>query len=316
MMRGLSLDDDDTQDTIFYRSSCISSRLEAGNERWKCQSPTESNKCVALAQPGNDRPASNCLDDLCHLNYKWLLERCDDDSAFVCEVLETLNQDGSFHVAQIRKTLSDHSFQKAVFHAEFLASSASNVGAWDLQRRAGSLQEMAQQAAQGANDLGELCRLASEVETAFRRCQSSIAAFHALYDFKSCDPEPHARYPPLDPPAPPHDKGGPTVTVADKMGAVFGQLRARVLQLRQHNCGGRVEAVRAEAAAIAATAADCCCRGLAAHAARAAEATGYVPRSVLDELEQQLDTAEAMWLGGCLGCKGPRTPECAADSDC
>jgi hypothetical protein len=162
---------------------------------------------------------------------------------------------------------------------------------------------MAQQAAQGAHDLGELRRLASEVETAFQRCRSSIAAVHALHDFQCCDPQPGSCHPPLDLAPPPHSTDGPTVS--DKMGAVFGQLRARVLQLRQHNCSGRVEAVRREAAAIAATAADCCCRALAARAARAAEATGYLPRSALDELEQHLDTAEAMWLGGCLGCRTP-----------
>ena len=117
MMRGLSLDEDDTENTIFYGSSCISSRLEAGKERWICQSPTEFNTCCGLEQPGKDRPASNCLEELCHLDYKWLLERCDDDSYFVCEVLQTLDQDGSFHVAQIRKALSDQSFHKAVFHA-------------------------------------------------------------------------------------------------------------------------------------------------------------------------------------------------------
>jgi hypothetical protein len=122
MMRGLSLDEDDNEDTMFNGSACISSRLEAGKDR-RCQTSTEWNSdCFAWAQPGKDKPASNCLDSLCHLNYKWLLARCDDDSTFVCEVLETLDQDGSFHVEQIRKTLSDHSFEKAVFHAVYPTS--------------------------------------------------------------------------------------------------------------------------------------------------------------------------------------------------
>ena len=124
MMRGLSLDEEDTEPDIgLCASSCTASRFEAGKERWRRQSQTELiSNCCALERPGKDIPASNCLDGLYHLDYKWLLERCDDDSTFVCEVLETLDQDGSYHVAQIRKALSDHSFEKAVFHAVILAS--------------------------------------------------------------------------------------------------------------------------------------------------------------------------------------------------
>jgi hypothetical protein len=163
---------------------------------------------------------------------------------------------------------------------------------------------MAEQAAQGADDLpvGELSRLASEVETAFLQCQSSIAAVYTLYNYhRDTEPGP-------DPQPPPNANAGRAA--ADKMGAVFGQLRTRVQQLSQHNRGGRADAARAEAAAIAAIAADRGLRGLALHAARAAEGSGYMPRGGLDELERHLDTAEAMWLGGCLACsfKSPQAP--------
>jgi hypothetical protein len=117
MLRGLSPDENDTADIMCYSSEFISACQEAGKDQ--CQSAKKNSNCHALKHPGNNRLASNYFDNMDHLDYYWLSARCDGDSTFVCEVLKTLDQDGSLHVAQLRKTLSEHNFHEAVFHAVF-----------------------------------------------------------------------------------------------------------------------------------------------------------------------------------------------------
>lgn len=82
------------------------------------------------------------------------------------------------------------------------------------------------------------------------------------------------------------------------MGAVFRRVRRRMERLRRYNRAGRFREAREQAAAILGAAAPAGCRRLAAQAARLLSGSGYLPAAAVDELEVQLDAAEAIWASG------------------
>jgi hypothetical protein len=76
---------------------------------------------------------------------------------------------------------------------------------------------------------------------------------------------------------------------------LFRRLRRRLDRLRRYNRTARYREVREQATAILGAAAAAGCQRIAGRAARVLGRTGYVTAATLDELEQQIDTAEAMW---------------------
>jgi len=91
---------------------------------------------------------------------------------------------------------------------------------------------------------------------------------------------------------------------APDMEAVFADLRRRLDRLRHFNMANRESAARREAAAILSAAAGAGCKRIASRAARLLlpstkanrEAAGrYLSAGALDEVEVQLDAAEALW---------------------
>mmetsp|Transcript_61071 Transcript_61071/g.164094 ORF Transcript_61071/g.164094 Transcript_61071/m.164094 type:complete len:247 (-) Transcript_61071:116-856(-) len=100
------------------------------------------------------------------------------------------------------------------------------------------------------------------------------------------------------------------ITTAPKSGAspdieaVFADLRRRLDRLRRLNMANRGSAARREAAAMLSAAAGAGCKRIASRAARLLlpstkanrEAAGrYLSAGALDEVEVQLDAAEALW---------------------
>ena len=140
----------------------------------------------------------------------------------------------------------------------------------------------------------DLLTLTANIEDAFSNCLPDIAHIHTMYRFHQ---QRHGTEKLSEQRRRPDDYYGPMV-IDSKMATFFQRLRVRMRQLRACNACGDVDAVREDAAAIAEAAADCCCRGLALRAARVAGTRGYVTSWEMDELELQLDTAEAMWLSG------------------
>ena len=92
----------------------------------------------------------------------------------------------------------------------------------------------------------------------------------------------------------------PTAGDADdtRMAALFRRARRRLERLRRYNGAARFREARDLAAAVVGGAAGGGCRGLAAAAARLLDGSGYMPAAAVDEVEQQLDVAEAIWASG------------------
>jgi hypothetical protein len=82
------------------------------------------------------------------------------------------------------------------------------------------------------------------------------------------------------------------------IGGVFRRVRRRLERLRRYNRAGRFREAREQAAAILGAAAPAGCRRLAAQAARLLTGSGYLPAAAVDEVEVQLDAAEAIWTSG------------------
>ena len=88
---------------------------------------------------------------------------------------------------------------------------------------------------------------------------------------------------------------------ADHVTAALFRARRHLGRLRLHNRAGRSRDARAQADRVCAAAAAAGCSLLAAAAARVAHlaATGrYLPAAAVDEVELQLDVAEALWNWG------------------
>jgi hypothetical protein len=79
------------------------------------------------------------------------------------------------------------------------------------------------------------------------------------------------------------------------MASLFRRLRRRLDRLRRYNRTARYREAREQAAAILGAAAAAGCQRIAGRAARVLGRTGYVTAGTLDDLELQIDTAEAMW---------------------
>jgi hypothetical protein len=82
---------------------------------------------------------------------------------------------------------------------------------------------------------------------------------------------------------------------AECMTALFRRLRRRFQRLRRYNHTARFREARDQAAAILSASAAAGCQRIAARAARALVRTGYLAARTLDDLELQIDTAEAIW---------------------
>jgi hypothetical protein len=194
---------------------------------------------------------------------------------------------------------------------DFLAGSASNVGAWELKRCADAVIQTINQ-----SSTRNLPILIARMKDAFRDCSSDIAMIrrkcgtlqHAFlteacccHSSTVCDcHEQHEQNSKQHEQTCENDESQALIS---RTAAVFQHLHARLRRLRERNRCGDVRAVREEAAAIAAAAAamaaaECSSHSLSVWAARVAEATLHVPLGDLDELELRLDTAEALWLSG------------------
>jgi hypothetical protein len=82
---------------------------------------------------------------------------------------------------------------------------------------------------------------------------------------------------------------------AARMATLFLRLRRRLERLRRYNRTARHREAREQAAAILGAAAAGGCQRIAGRAARLLGWTGYLTAAVLDDLELQIDTAEAVW---------------------
>jgi hypothetical protein len=82
------------------------------------------------------------------------------------------------------------------------------------------------------------------------------------------------------------------------MAAAFGRMRQRLARLRRHNRAGRFREARAQAGGVLAAAAAAGCRRVAGRAARLLGGGGYIGAWALDEVEAQVDAAEALWRSG------------------
>ena len=80
-----------------------------------------------------------------------------------------------------------------------------------------------------------------------------------------------------------------------RMAAVFRRVRRRLERLRRYNGAGRHREAREQAATILGVAAAVGCRRVAGRAARLLGSSGYLAAAAVDDLELQLDTAEAIW---------------------
>jgi hypothetical protein len=106
------------------------------------------------------------------LDFKWLLERCDGENQLALDVLRSFCEQGQRHLDSVQRSASDEDMQQLAFHAvytlivdgrddfdstkssiaespitrfkptypndlsqNFLAGSASNIGAWPLEER-------------------------------------------------------------------------------------------------------------------------------------------------------------------------------------
>jgi hypothetical protein len=87
--------------------------------------------------------------------------------------------------------------------------------------------------------------------------------------------------------------------IADTEGArmirTFRRVRRRLERLRRYNRSGRAQDTRDQAAAIRAAAAAVGCRCIAAQAERLVAVGGYIATVSVDDLEAQVDAAEAIW---------------------
>ena len=93
------------------------------------------------------------------------------------------------------------------------------------------------------------------------------------------------------------------------MAALFEYLHSALARLRSHNGRGQAAAVRRAALGVRQAAAVAGCLRLVAQAERVAgtaEAEGHVMREALDELELQMDAAEALWRAGRAGAADGR----------
>jgi hypothetical protein len=82
---------------------------------------------------------------------------------------------------------------------------------------------------------------------------------------------------------------------AARMTALFRRLRRRLERLRRYNRTSRCREAREQVAAMLGAAAAGGCQRIASRAARLLGWTGYLTAATLDDLEQQIDTAEAVW---------------------
>ena len=100
-----------------------------------------------------------------------------------------------------------------------------------------------------------------------------------------------------NPPAnPPSSKPSPPPDADDEvMAAVFRRIRRRLDRLRRYNRAGRHREAREQAATILGAAAAAGCRRIAGRAARLVSVAGYLAAAAVDEVEVQLDAAEAIW---------------------
>jgi hypothetical protein len=80
-----------------------------------------------------------------------------------------------------------------------------------------------------------------------------------------------------------------------RMAAVFRRVRRRLERLRRYNGAARHREAREQAAAILGAAAAAGCRRIAGRAARLLGCAGYLPAAATQDLELQLDAAEAIW---------------------
>uniref|UniRef100_A0A7S0MM78 HPt domain-containing protein n=1 Tax=Cryptomonas curvata TaxID=233186 RepID=A0A7S0MM78_9CRYP len=110
------------------------------------------------------------------VDFDWLRERCGSDGQLVLEVLQSFCEQGQHHLNAIQNCIREHDINRLLFHSNFLADSACNIGAKDLEHCAQQLYLAARAAATGSSPDDVIQALMEQVQAAFGTCLGAAVA--------------------------------------------------------------------------------------------------------------------------------------------